>query len=138
MSCTGEYDRACCSALNSFCFYWHAHLEKVRGKGICQTNDNELEAWETLFKNSGKWEKNVLFNWVKVYPLFVLVPFAFTRPFDSSGTARIIPTSLSLLSGLSGSLINLQAVLFTSVTLSARLRERKRSVAHRGCDLQDY
>lgn len=53
---------------------------------------------------------------LKVYPLL----FAFCPP-ASSGTARIIPASLSLVSGLSGSHINQQAVLFTSVTLSAQL-----------------
>lgn len=40
-------------------------------------------------------EKNVLLKWPKVYPVFVSVLFASPRPSASSGTARIIPTSLS-------------------------------------------
>lgn len=47
-----------------------------------------------------------------------------------------LPPHFSLLCGLSESLINLQAVLFTSVILAAQLR--KRSVAHWGCESQNY
>ncbi len=89
-------DKACCSAFASL-FSVACRLGRSQRQHICQTNDNEMEAWETLFKNSDKQEKTVVFNWPKVYPLFVLVLFAFTRPSASSGTARIIPASLSAL-----------------------------------------
>lgn len=80
------------------------------------------EIWQTG-------EKTFCWTVLRFYPRL----FGFTCPPPtpaSSGTARIIPASLSLLSGLSASLINQQAALFTSVTLSAQLC---RSVTpHRG------
>lgn len=92
-------------ALEAFCFLFiflcspDSRLGRSQREDTCQTNDNEVEAWATLLlkkkkKISRKREKNVLFNWPKVYPVFVLVLFAFTRPPGSSGAPRIIPTSL--------------------------------------------
>lgn len=94
-------------------------MEEVRGKTsakqmIMRRKRGRLclkEIWQTGEKRS------VGPSW----GLSSLVWFYLPPPPASSGTARIIPASLSLLSGLSGSLINQQAALFTSVALRAQL-----------------
>lgn len=135
---TGELRQSLLQCIRVPLFLLARRLGRSRRKDICQTNDNEVEAWETLFKKSDKQEKIVLFNWPKVYPPFVSVLSAFLLVPLPPQAQWGLSSHLSLLSGLSGSVINQKAALFTSVTLSARLRERIRSVAHRGCDSNDY
>lgn len=119
-----------------FVFLLACRLGRSQREDICHRNDNEAEAWETLFRRNltnRRKKRSVGPSWGFILACLVLLaPHPPTHPPLPPQAQRglSLHLSLSLLSGLSGSLINQQAALFTSVTLSAQLC---RSVTpHRG------
>lgn len=97
-------------------------------KTFCQTNDNEVQAWETLFKKADKQEKDVVFNWPKGLSSLCLSPVCLCSSplFPQAHRGLSLHLSPSLLSGLSGSLINRLAVLFYISHLLCSVKGKKK------------